>query len=154
MLALCRCEFNRNSRVQFPVKGNPMRPSKIILPLLLLTLISLLMPRTPGTAQTNAQRGAPPAGSDAVVFSLAKDTEGTFRLQPIVIINGGKYTQPPVGVEASVAKKFTDTYFRVGRQYRVIFGGGEAGSVTVQKFEADSCGNLVAVVEAQTIARL
>ena len=130
-----------------------MRPSKIILPILSLTLIPLLLPRAPGEAQTNAQRGAQVAGGGTVIFSLMKDIYGTFHMEPIVIISGGKYTAPPTEDEAG-AKKFSDTYFRTGRQYRVVFGGGDAGSLTVQKYEKDQCLNLVADVGAQTTARL
>jgi hypothetical protein len=131
-----------------------MRTRKIILPILSLTLISLLMPRTPNVAQTNAPQSAQSAGGGTVIFSLTKDTEGSFHIEPIVIISGGKYTQPPVGDDVGAMKKFTDSYFRVGSQYRVIFGGGDAGSLTVQKYVADMCGNLVAEVGAQTAARL
>lgn len=130
-----------------------MRPSKISLSFLALTLISLLMPRTPGTAQTNARRGGPGGSGGTVIFSVAKDTEGTVRMEPVVIISGGKYTAPTADNEAA-AKKFADAYFRTGRQYRVIFGGGEAGSLTVQNYVADQCLNLVAEVSAQTTARL
>jgi hypothetical protein len=129
-----------------------MRPSKIILPLLLLTLVSFLMPRTPSTAQTNARRNAPSASGGTVIFSVSKDTDGTVRFEPIVIIIGGKYTAP--GVDEAASKKFADSYLRSGRQYRVIFGGGDAGSLTVQKYEADQCFNLMAEVSAQTTAPL
>ncbi len=118
-----------------------------------LTLMSLLMQGTPDAAQTNAPRSAQ-RGGGTVIFSLTKDTGGSFRIEPIVIIGGGKYMQPPVGDDAGVMKKFIDSYFRVGRKYRVIFGGGDAGSLMVQKYEADMCGNLVAEVGAQTTARL
>ena len=131
-----------------------MRRPKIILPILSLMLISLLMPGTPGAAQTNAARSAQRAGGGTVIFSLKKDTEGSLHIEPIVIISSGKYTQPPAGDDAGVMKKFTDSYFRVGRQYRVIFGGGDAGSLMVQKYEADMCGNLLAEVGAQTTAQL
>ena len=130
-----------------------MQPSKVIVPLLLLTLISLLVPRTPSTAQTNARQAAPGASGRTVIFSVAKDTGGIFRIEPIVIISGAKYTAPTVDNEAAT-KKFADTYFRTGRQYRVIFGGGDAGSLTVQNYVADQCFNLVAEVSAQTTARL
>jgi hypothetical protein len=131
-----------------------MRRPKIILPILSLMLISLLMPGTPGAAQTNPPRSAQRADGGTVIFRLSKETEGSFHIEPIVIISGGKYTQPPLGDDAGVMKKFTDSYFRVGRQYRVIFGGGDAGSLMVQKYEADMCGNLLAEVGAQTTAQL
>jgi len=131
-----------------------MRRPKIILPILSLTLISLLMPGTPGAVQTNAPRSAQRAAGGTVIFRLSKEIEGSFHIEPIVIISGGKYTQPPAGDDAGVMKKFTDSYFRVGRQYRVIFGGGDAGSLIVQKHVEDMCGNLLAEVGAQTTARL
>jgi len=125
-----------------------------MLSILSLTLTSLIMPGTPGAAQTNAPRGGQRGGGGTVIFCLTKDTEGSFHIQPIVIINGNKYTPPPVGAAAGIRKQFTDTYFRVGRQYRVIFGGGEAGSLTVQNYVEDECGNLLAEAGAQTTARL
>jgi hypothetical protein len=126
-----------------------MRFLKIILPIL-----SLLMLETLGAAQQNEPRKAQIGDGATVIFSLSKDTESGFHIQPIVILSGGKYTQPPVGEVAGVMKKFTDSYFRVGRQYRVIFGGGDAGSLTVQNYTADQCGNLLAEVGAQTTARI
>ena len=131
-----------------------MRRQRIILPILALTLISLFMTGTPGAVQTNASRGAQRAGGDTVVFSLKKDTVAGFHIEPIVIISGSKYTEPPAGSDAGVMKRFTDSYFQVGRQYRVIFGGGDAGSLLVQKYEGDMCGNLLAEVGVQTTARL
>ena len=128
-----------------------MRPPKITLPLLSLTLASLLITHTPGPALTNA--GAQGASASSVIFSVTKDTQGGFHIEPIVIFGGGKYSKPPVEDEAA-AKKFTDAYFRTGRQYRIVFGGGDAGSLTVQKYEKDECLNLVADVGAQTTARL
>src|ERR1043165_7478358 len=105
-----------------------MRLRTIILPILLLTVILPLMFQSRGAAQAKPQKGQTVAGGDTIIFAVAKDTEGVFRIEPIVVINGGKYNEPPVNVEAGVAKKFTDTYFRAGRQYRMIFGGGDAGS--------------------------
>lgn len=131
-----------------------MRHLKVIVPILTLSLISLLVPGMPGAAKTNAQHSAQRADGGTVIFSLSKETEGSFHIEPIVIISGGKYTQPPVGEDAGVMKRFTDSYFQVGRKYRVIFGGGGAGSLTVQGYTADMCGNLLAEVAAQTTARL
>jgi len=131
-----------------------MSSPKITLPILALALMYLLVSQLPSAAQQNAARGAKTAGDGTVIFSLSKDPEGGFHIQPIVIVNGSRYSQPPVAAAAGMMKKFTDNYFRAGRQYRVIFGGGSAGSLTVQNYVADTCGNLVAEVGAQTTARL
>jgi hypothetical protein len=131
-----------------------MQPVKI-LPILSLTLILLLIPRTPGAAQNNARRAAQDAGGGTVVFSVTKyPDDATVQMEPIVVISGGKYTQPPVDVEPRVTKKFTDTYFRTGRRYRVVFGGGDAGSLTVKKEVEGGCVFLMAEVVVQTTARL
>jgi hypothetical protein len=150
---------NRRLELQMPfyvlkLKGNHMRPSTIMFAISSLVVISFFIGRTPGVARTGAPIGMQDAAGRTLVFALAKDSEGTFRTEAIVIIGGGKYTPPPAGAEAGVLKKFTDTYLRVGRQYRVIFGGGDAGSMTIRRYEADMCGNLIAEVDAQTTARL
>jgi hypothetical protein len=114
----------------------------------------LFVPQSPSAAQQNATRRAPTKGDPTVIFSVAKDPEGHFHIQPIVIVNGSRYTPPPSDPGSSVLKKFSDNYFRVGREYPVIFGGGAAGSLTVQNYVADTCGNLMAEVGVQTTARL
>ena len=102
-------------------KGNHMRFPKIILPIL-----SLLLSQTPA-AQQNAPRNPQVVDGGSVIFSLTKDTQGGFHIQPVVILINNKYTQPPVGENAGLMKKFTDKYFRVGNQYQVIFGGAARG---------------------------
>src|SRR6185436_291343 len=131
-----------------------MSSPKIIVPILSLTLMAFLVPHMRSSAQQNAARRAQAAGVGTVIFSLSKDPEGGFHLQPIVIVNGRKYTPPPSDAGSGVLKKFADNYFRVGREYPVIFGGGAAGSLTVQNYVADTCGNLMAEVGVQTTARL
>lgn len=131
-----------------------MRRPKIILSIVSLSLVSLLIPAMPRAVQTNAARSAQSAGGETVIFSVKKDAVAGFYIEPIVIISGSRYTEPPAGGDAGVMKRFTDSYFQVGRQYRVIFGGGDAGSLLVQKYEEDMCGNLLAEVGAQATARL
>ena len=126
-----------------------MRLHKIIAMVLVTSFALLLVLRMPD-AQPNA-RGA--QATPIVIFAVARDDRGQDHIEPIVIMSGARYAAPPTEDEAA-AKKFTGSYFRAGRQYRVVFGGGDAGSLTVQKFELDQCLNLVADVSAQTTARL
>ena len=131
-----------------------MRLSTFVLSTFFLTAISLLMSPIPGAGQTNTRQSAQGAGS-TVIFSLAKfDTTQPIYMEPIVVISGGKYTAPPVDADPAVTKKFTDSYFRTGRQYRVVFGGGDAGTLTVQKNVEPGCVGLGAEVTVQTTARL
>jgi hypothetical protein len=124
------------------------------LPVLLSILISFVVPRSANVAQTNINR-APQDTEEKVIFSVTKYAEQpTVHIEPIVIIRAGKYLPPPAEAEPAVTKKFTDTYFRPGRRYRVVFGGGDAGTLTVVKQNEPGCVGLTAEVLAQTTARL
>src|SRR6185436_7585370 len=117
-------------------------PLKLFLASLSLSLVSSLMPLR--FAQVYAQRGT-------VIFSLRKfDPTQPAYMEPIVIINGGKYTVPPVDADEAVTKEFISTYLRAGHQYRIVFGGGDAGTLTVQKHVEPGCVGLGAEVTAQT----
>ena len=52
------------------------------------------------------------------------------------------------------SKRFIDGYFRVGRKYRLLFGGGDAGSNTVSKYLEPGCVGMNAEVTTETQARL
>jgi len=66
-----------------------------------------------------------------VVFAVHKYADGGT-IDPIVIFNKGQYIDPlPDGNEAFV-EQVAGKYMRAGQKYRVIFGGAEAGTVTVK----------------------
>jgi hypothetical protein len=70
----------------------------------------------------------------AVLFAVSQNNSRSF-IDPIVIIKDGKYTRPPAG-DAPTAQltRFANTYYREGQTYRLLFGGGEAGTVTVKQW--------------------
>lgn len=128
-----------------------MRLPKIILPILALSFVLSFTTPLPLAAQKSGPRPAPQTAG-TVIFNVRK-YETAVQMEPIVIINGAKFTAPPLDDEAG-AKKFTDTYFRAGRQYRMLFGGGDAGSLSVVKNLEPGCVGLVAEVTPQTTAPL
>ena len=98
-------------------------------------LASLLLIVTPVTTRSLQQ-----AGASTVIFAVSSAS-----MEPVVIINRGRYLAP---------KKFdTKLYYRPGRKYRLLFGGGEVGKVTVKSFDKESS-FLKADVELQTSAKL
>jgi hypothetical protein len=123
------------------------------LPRLLLAL-TLLAPAayTRAAAQTPRRASAAPAGAEAVVFAVSKSDAGAT-MEPVVIYRRGAFVKPPIDDEAA-SNAFVKDYYRVGRQYRLLFGGGEAGTVSVLKFEQPGCTGLPAEVSVQTVARL
>ncbi len=118
---------------------------KLLVLLLVLTLEFSLL--STSLAQ-NQSRSVP----ETVIFSIKKYPDADIHIEPIVIMKAGKYTYPPLD-EDGPSKTFNDTYFRVGRKYRMLFGGGDAGSLTVSKLIEPGCVGLLAQVEVETSAR-
>lgn len=69
------------------------------------------------------------AVAGTVIFAVNKYPDGAT-LDPIVILNNGQYIDPLPDDEAFV-KQVGAKYLSSGQKHRVIFGGAEAGTVTV-----------------------
>jgi len=130
-------------------------PTRRFLSLALVTLVSLSqLPAASGQKRPLPQ----PAAGGTVIFAVEK-YEANVQIEPVVILRGGAYVAPPVdgsdetGGEAA-AKRFIGEYFKAGRQFRLLFGGGEEGSVSVVKYIEPGCVGMWAEVSAQTTARL
>jgi hypothetical protein len=103
-----------------------------------------------GARQKPAGTGAAQGGG-AVVFAVSK-YEANVTAEPVVIYRGGAYVDPLN--EEGGPNPFARVYFRTGRKYRMLSGGGEAGTLTVNKSLEQGCVGLVAEVTAETPARL
>jgi hypothetical protein len=106
-------------------------------------------------AQTPARRataGRATAGAEAVVFAVSK-TDAGASIEPVVIYRRGAFAKPPIEDEAA-SSAFVREYFRAGRQYRLLFGGGDVGTATVLKNNEPGCVGLNAEASVQTSARL
>jgi hypothetical protein len=117
------------------------------LPVFLLSLV-VCAPAAAPARQKPA--GAPQGGT--ILFAVSK-YEGGVTAEPVVTYRGGAYEVPPVEDESGT-KAFTQAYFTAGRKYRLISGGGEAGTLTVSKALEQGCVGLVAEATADTQARL
>ncbi|MGB8506927.1 MAG: hypothetical protein WCD76_00845 [Pyrinomonadaceae bacterium] len=139
-----------------------VRPA--LLPVSLL-LVGLCLPCAGRQAKNRAS--APSAASETVVFAVKKNVTddaaaGDATIDPVVIIRGGRFIAPPIeteveGATASAAnngKRFVANFYRPNRRYRLLFGGGEAGSVSVVKYEEPGCVGLTANARLQTTLKL
>jgi hypothetical protein len=113
-----------------------------------LTLSLLLPAYATHAARQKPARGAAQGGT--VVFAVEK-FESNVTIEPAFIYSRGAFVKPPVDAPTD---SFTREYFRVGRKYRLLSGGGEAGSVTVRKNLEPGCVGLVAEAAAETETRL
>jgi hypothetical protein len=87
-----------------------------------------------------------------VVFSLTAEEEGGS-MDAVVVVDGKRFRKPYTDEQKGGQKSFGMRYFAPGTVYRLIFGGGEAGSVTVKKWD-EGCNNIHAQVTTTTTARL
>lgn len=98
------------------------------------------------------QKPAGTAQRDAVIFAVSK-YESSVTAEPVVIYRDGKYENPPVDEEKG-NNAFAREYFRAGRKFRIISGGGEAGTLSIIKYQEPGCVGLTADATAETTARL
>ena len=118
-----------------------------------LALLALLvaLPTSPAP-HARAQAGGS-AKSSTVVFSVESSGDETT-IEPVVEVGAGGRVSGAGGDEDSL-KRLAADYYRPGRKLRVIFGGGDAGTLTVKQSTADrECYRNGALVAAQTSARL
>src|SRR2546421_4950478 len=98
-----------------------------------LTLSLLLASLFVGnTAQTKARQESNPKAT--VLFVVSAWQLPDADIVPFVIIEQGKYKQPVAGdSDAKEISSFANAYYSKGRKYRVLFGGTEAGALTIDK---------------------
>ena len=92
-----------------------------------------------------------------VVFAVTKGIDVEHALiDPIVVINGdGRYAMPVSGESGQAdLTRFAAAQYRPGRTYRVLSGGGEAGSLTVKESGAGECLPAAATATLQTPAKI
>ena len=74
-------------------------------------------------------------------------------MDAVVIVNGARLQRPYNDETEAGRKTFGQKYFAAGKVYRLIFGGGDAGTVKVNSWDL-GCNNIHAKVTANASARL
>jgi hypothetical protein len=93
----------------------------------------------------------------AVIFAVyGASGQLPARMEPILLLEGGQYKEPVSGgSDAEEIKRFAGEHYKLGRKYRLLFGGAEAGTATIKKPTQDEeCFRTGADVTLQTDARL
>ena len=99
-----------------------------------------------------AGSSSPQAQNKTVVFAVsAESAEGS--MDAVVIVDGKQLRAPYTDEQKDRQRHFAEEYFPTNREYRLIFGGGEAGSVTVKSW-TEGCNNIHAQVTAATSVKL
>ncbi|HEX7176827.1 MAG TPA: hypothetical protein VF240_16315 [Pyrinomonadaceae bacterium] len=90
----------------------------------------------------------------AMIFAVSGEMGTT--IDPVVLVSGGKFVSPPMDESGDdPLAKFAGEYYREGRKFRIISGGGEAGSLTVKRSHvADECFRTGADVELESPVKI
>ncbi len=99
------------------------------------------------------------ASSRVVLFAVNSLDEKSFFIAPIVIVDRGRYIQPPPGTDLRgdrdpASAQFAASYFKTGRKYRLLSGGAEVGTATVKQRKEIACASLASIVEVETAAKI
>lgn len=129
-------------------------------PRLVRIALAALFALAPAWAAAQKRPLPRPPAPGTVIFAVKK-YEASVQIEPVVILRGRTYAPPPVdetdvtgGNLEAVAKRFIGEHFKPGRQFRVLFGGGEDGGVRVVKYVEPGCVGMYAEVTTDTSARL
>ena len=87
-----------------------------------------------------------------VILAVSAES-GEASMDAIAIIEGKQLRSPYSDEQKDKQKTFGDEYFKQGTVYRLIFGGGDAGTATVSKW-SEGCNNIHAQATLSTSARL
>jgi len=87
-----------------------------------------------------------------MVFAVSAES-GAGSMDAVVMIDGKQLRVPFSDEQKDRQKRIAEEYFAAGRKYRLIFGGGEAGSVTVKKW-SEGCNSVHAEVTPSTSVHL
>src|SRR6266576_2500523 len=87
-----------------------------------------------------------------MVFAVSAE-EGNGSMDAVVLVDGKQFRVPFSDEQKDRQKRIAEEYFAAGRKYRLIFGGGEAGSVTVKKW-SEGCNSVHAEVMPSTSVHL
>jgi hypothetical protein len=125
-------------------------PFVVLFAALFLSLVCLLAAGAPLPKARHV------GGANTVVFIVTSNKLPAASIAPILIVDGGSYKNPIAG-DSSMEEisRFAADYYQKGQKYRVLFGGGESGSLTVQRSTKDQeCMNTEAEVVMQSSVRL
>ncbi|MDX6501416.1 MAG: hypothetical protein QOG23_4676 [Blastocatellia bacterium] len=87
-----------------------------------------------------------------MVFAVSAEA-GEGSMDAVVVVDGKRLRAPFTDDQKDRQKKIAAEYFAAGRTYRLIFGGGEAGSVRVKKW-SEGCNSVHAEVSVPSSTRL
>ncbi|MET0626533.1 MAG: hypothetical protein ABW250_26600 [Pyrinomonadaceae bacterium] len=101
----------------------------------------LLLAQTSPRASASAQQQSVKTGRDAAVFIVTKDGTEDAQVEPVAVIDKrGALAEPSSETSGDGAPSaFLARHYAPGTKYRLIFGGAEAGTLTIRAATPAEC---------------
>lgn len=118
-----------------------MNPSKSGAAAFVAALLLLAQP-TPRTSASPQQQQRATARPNSVVFLVTKDATQDAQVEPVAIIDGRGALAEPASEAAGgdgALSTFLASHYRPGAKYRLIYGGAEAGTLTIRAATPAEC---------------
>lgn len=99
-------------------------------------------------------KAKPTAKAKPIIFAVLNDGK---MVEPIAYVENGKLVQPVSGgEEPAKLLSFNKTYYKPNAAYRLIFGGANAGTVTIKSSDpkAECSANMAEITAVSTKAKL
>src|SRR5688572_7853684 len=99
-------------------------------------LLAMIASRSENTVFTTTAQPREPT----LVFAISGES-GEGNMDAVALVSGRQFRPPYREENKPAATAFAKKYFATGKTYRLMFGGGEAGTVTVKKW-SEGCNNI------------
>lgn len=110
-----------------------------------LSLLTCFALNSSGTSSAQTRK-------HTVILAVSAES-GEASVDAVAILEGKRLLSPYNDEQKDKQKAFGDEYFKKGTVYRLIFGGGDAGTATISKW-SEGCNNIHAQATVSTSARL
>ena len=117
-------------------------------------LVAALLLLAPHAPRATAPQQPPRATTrqQSAVFVVTKDAGQETQVEPVAVINErGALAEPVADGEGSLSG-FLARHYRAGAQYRLIFGGADAGTLTIRAAAPGECSPNAASADAGPVS--
>lgn len=130
--------------------GKRLTKLRLLISCALVVILFLLARLAP--EGNNSLRASAQAGSPVIVFAVSGES-GEGNMDAVALVSGSQFKPPYREENKQDEAAFAQNYFASGKSYRLIFGGGDAGTVTVRKW-SEGCNNIHSQVTFEGRAQL
>ena len=122
-----------------------------------LAAASLLLAQPSPRAAASQPQGLKTTRQESAVFLVTKDDARDAKVEPVAVIkSGGTLAEPTSEASGEGAlSAFLARHYRPGAKYRLVFGGAEAGTLTIRAATPAECSpNTASADVSSTAAKL